>query len=72
MHLLRHPRNAALLGLIFVVIGIVYLVVPNMLGVNDVDGDANALDIAAGATMLLALGVAMAIMAYVLAAGTRE
>ncbi len=72
MHLLRHPRNAALLGLIFVVIGIVYLVVPNVLGINDADGDANALDIAAGATMLLALGVAMAIMAYVLAAGTRE
>jgi type III secretory pathway component EscR len=72
MHLLRHPRNAALLGLIFVVIGIIYLVVPNVLGVNDVDGDANALGIAAGATMLLALGVAMAIMAYVLAAGTRE
>lgn len=72
MHLLRHPRNAALLGLIFVVIGIIYLVVPNALGVNDVDGDANALGIAAGATMLLALGIAMAIMAYVLAAGTRE
>lgn len=72
MHLLRHPRNAALLGLIFVVIGLIYLIVPNALGVNDVDGDANALDIAAGAVMLLALGVAMAIMAYVLAAGTRE
>jgi type III secretory pathway component EscR len=72
MHLLRHPRNAALLGLIFVAIGIIYLVVPNAIGVNDVDGDVNALDIAAGATMLLALGVAMAIMAYVLAAGTRE
>ena len=72
MHLLRHPRNAALLGLIFVVIGIIYLVITNVLGVNDVDGDANALGIAAGATMLLALGIAMAIMAYVLAAGTRE
>ena len=72
MHLLRHPRNAALLGLIFVVIGLIYLIVPNRLGVNDVDGDANYLDIAAGATMLLALGVAMAIMAYVLAVGTRD
>jgi hypothetical protein len=72
MHLLRHPRNAALLGLVFVVIGIFYLVFPNVIGVNDVDGDVNALDIAAGATMLLALGIAMAIMAYVLAAGTRE
>ena len=71
MHLLKHPRNAALLGLIFIAIGIIYLVVPNLLGVNDVNGDANWLDIAAGGTMLLALGVAMSLMAYVLAAGTR-
>ena len=71
MHLLKHPRNAALLGLIFVVIGLIYLIVPNVLGVNDVNGDANWLDVAAGGTMLLALGVAMAIMAYVLAVGTR-
>jgi len=72
MHLLRHPRNAALLGLIFVAIGLIYLIVPNVLGVNDVNGDVNYLDVAAGATMLLALGVAMALMAYVLAVGTRE
>lgn len=71
MHLLRHPRNAALLGLIFVAIGLIYLIVPNVLGVNDQNGDVNYLDVAAGATMLLALGVAMAIMAYVLAVGTR-
>ena len=71
MHLLRHPRNAALLGLIFVAIGLIYLIVPNVLGVNDVNGDVNYLDVAAGATMLLALGIAMAIMAYVLAVGTR-
>jgi len=72
MHLLRHLRNAALLGLIFVAIGLIYLIVPNVLGVNDVNGDVNYLDVAAGATMLLALGVAMALMAYVLAVGTRE
>ena len=72
MHLLRHPRNAALLGLIFVAIGLIYLIVPNVLGVNDQNGDVNYLDVAAGATMLLALGVAMALMAYVLAVGTRE
>ena len=71
MHLLKHPRNAALLGLIFVTIGLIYLIVPNVLGVNDVNGDVNYLDVAAGATMLLALGVAMSIMAYVLAVGTR-
>ena len=71
MHLLKHPRNAALLGLIFVAIGLIYLIVPNVLGVNDVNGDVNYLDVAAGATMLLALGVAMSIMAYVLAVGTR-
>ena len=72
MHLLRHPRNAALLGLIFVAIGLIYLIVPNVLGVNDVNGDVNYLDVAAGGTMLLALGIAMALMAYVLAVGTRE
>ena len=72
MHLLRHPRNAALLGLIFVTIGLIYLIVPNVLGVNDQNGDVNYLDVAAGATMLLALGVAMSLMAYVLAVGTRE
>lgn len=71
MHLLKHPRNAALLGLIFIAIGIIYYVVPNALGINDGDGETNILDIAAGATMLLALGIAMSLMAYVLAVGTR-
>ena len=37
MHLLKHPRNAALLGLIFVAIGLIYLIVPNVLGVNDAE-----------------------------------
>ncbi len=66
MHLLRHPRNAALLGLIFIVIAIIYLVVPIVTGQDLVN-----MNIFAGVTMLLALGVATAIMAYVLAVGTR-
>lgn len=66
MHLLRHPRNAALLGIIFIVIAIIYLVVPTVL-----DQDVVNMDIYAGVTMLFALGIAMAIMAYVLAVGTR-
>jgi hypothetical protein len=66
MHLLRHPRNAALLGIIFIVIAIIYLVVPTVLGQDVVN-----MDIYAGVTMLLGLGIAMAIMAYVLAVGTR-
>ncbi len=37
MHLLRHPRNAALLGIIFVVIAIIYLVVPYVAGQNMVN-----------------------------------
>ena len=66
MHLLKHPRNAALLGIIFIVIAIIYFTVPKALGL-----DIAMLDIAAGTTMLLGLGIAMAIMAYVLAVGTR-
>jgi hypothetical protein len=61
MHLLRHPRNAAALGLIFIVISVLFLVIPTIGGWH-VDY--------AGATMLFGLGIAMAIMAYVLAAGT--
>ena len=63
MHPLRHPRNAALVGIIFVVIGIVYWAVPAVDGLGTVD-------IAAGTTLLIFLGVAMAIMAYVLVAGS--
>lgn len=61
MHLLRHPRNAALAGLLFVAIGVVFWAVPTFGGWH-VDY--------AGVTMLLLLGVAMAIMAYVLVAGS--
>jgi len=61
MHPLRHPRNAAFLGLLFVVIAIAYWAIPTMGGWH-VDY--------AGVTMLIGLGAAMAIMAYVLAAGS--
>ena len=61
MHPLRHPRNAIFLGLIFVVIGFVYWAVPYFSG-GHVDY--------AGITMLLFLGVTMAILFYVLIAGS--
>ena len=67
MHPLRHPRNAALAGLIFIVIGFIFWLVPTMQGLTK---DYN--DIAAGTTMLLFLGVAMALMAYVLVAATSD
>lgn len=61
MHLLRHPRNAAFLGLVFVVVGIIFWALPAY-GGWETDP--------AGVTMLLALGASIAVMAYVLAAGT--
>jgi len=66
MHPLRHPRNAALVGIIFIVIGVIYYVVPA------VEGLVVTYDIASGTTMLIFLGVAMAIMAYVLVAGSTD
>jgi lipopolysaccharide export LptBFGC system permease protein LptF len=67
MHPLRHPRNAALVGILFIVTGIVYYAVPTLTGVS-----VNYDDVAAGTTMLVFLGVAMAIMAYVLVAGSSD
>ncbi|MFL5688908.1 MAG: hypothetical protein ACJ77W_01080 [Chloroflexota bacterium] len=67
MHPLRHPRNAAMVGIIFIIIGAIYWFVPSIQGLT-VSSD----DIAAGTTMLVFLGVAMAIMAYVLVAGSTE
>ena len=61
MHPLRHPRNAAIVGIIFVVIAAIYWGAPEILG-GHVDY--------AGITMLAVLGIAMAIMAYVLVAGS--
>lgn len=57
----NHSRNAIAVGAMFVVVGIIFLVVPT-LGGWQVDY--------AGATMLLSLGVAMSIMVYVLMAGS--
>ena len=67
MHPLRHPRNAALVGIIFLLIAIVYYLIPSLDGL-----DLPLYDIAAGTTLLLFLGVAMAIMAYVLVAGSSD
>ena len=61
MHPLRHPRKAALAGILFVLIGLVYWAVPYFGGWH--------LDYA-GVTMLGILGISMAIMFYVLVAGS--
>ena len=61
MHPLRHPRNALIVGLLFVVIAAIYWVAPH-LGDGFVD--------VAGTTLLGALGIAMGLMAYVLIAGS--
>jgi hypothetical protein len=55
-----HPKRAALVGLIFPLIAILYFVAPTVLG-GTVDY--------AGITMLVALGAATSLMAYVLFAG---
>jgi hypothetical protein len=61
MHPLKHPRNAALVGIVFVVISAIYWAVPYFGGWH--------MDYA-GVTMLAVLGIAMALMAYVLVAGS--
>jgi uncharacterized membrane protein (DUF485 family) len=61
VHPLRHPRNAIIIGLIFSVTGLVYWGVQYM-GAPQVEY--------AGVTMLILLGVAVSIMAYVLIAGS--
>ncbi|MDQ3128143.1 MAG: hypothetical protein M3Q66_06770 [Chloroflexota bacterium] len=61
MHSLRHPRNAALVGIIFIVIAVIFWAVPYFGGWH--------IDYA-GVTMLAVLGIAMAVMAYVLVAGS--
>jgi hypothetical protein len=61
MHPLRHPRNAAIVGVIFVITGFAYWAIPYFGGWH--------LDYA-GVTMLGVLGIAMAVMAYVLVAGS--
>jgi heme/copper-type cytochrome/quinol oxidase subunit 1 len=66
MHPLRHPRNAAMVGIIFIIIGAIYWIAPS------IQGTVNSDDIAAGTTLLVFLGVAMALMAYVLVAGSTD
>lgn len=55
------PRKAAIVGIVFVVIALVYWAFPTLVDPQHVDY--------AGITMLAALGAAMSIMAYVLFAG---
>jgi hypothetical protein len=63
MHPLRHPRNVIAIGIMFFAVAAIFLFTANPLGYG---ADY------AGFTMLLALGVAMALMAYVLVAGSRD
>ena len=57
-------RRATLVGILFLFIAAFYWVFPYAVEPSHIDW--------AGITMLIALGAAMAIMAYVLVAGTRE
>jgi predicted transporter len=66
-HPLRHPRNAAFVGILFVIIGVIFWAVPTFQGLPEL-----SVEVAAGTTLLLFLGVAMAIMAYVLVAGSTD
>ena len=61
MHPLRHPRNAIFVGLLFSFVGVVYWLVQYV---------ANWHADIAGVVLLLLLGVAVSIMAYVLIAGS--
>ena len=61
MHPLQHPRNAAVVGVIFVITGAVYWTVQTLAQWH-VDY--------AGVTMLAVLGIAMGLMFYVLVAGS--
>jgi len=55
-----NPRRAAAVGIFFLAVAAIYFLVPPLL-----DGTVDF----AGVTMLIALGAAMSIMAYVLVAG---
>jgi uncharacterized membrane protein len=63
MHPIKHPRNAIFIGLVFVAIGALYWALPYFTNAH--------LDYA-GVTMLGVLGIAMAIMFYVLIAGSTD
>lgn len=61
MHPLRHPRNAIAVGLAFVAVAFIYWLAPYVFG-GHLDWS--------GVVMLVALGIAMSLMAYVLIAGS--
>jgi len=61
VHPLKHPRNALIVGIVFVAVGIVFWAWPTITG-----GYFEP----AGLTLLVLLGVAMSLMAYVLVAGS--
>lgn len=65
MHPLRHPRYAAGLGIIFVVIAVIFL------AWQSVAPPHGHIDFA-GVTMLAILGIAMGLMAFVLVAGSNS
>ena len=58
------PRSAALVGFLFLLIAVFYFVFPVLVQPEHVDF--------AGITMLIALGAAMSIMAYVLVAAIQK
>jgi uncharacterized membrane protein len=64
MHPLQHPRDVAIVGIIFIVIGIVYWGAQEIAHFAHIDY--------AGVTMLGVLGIAMGLMFYVLVAGSPE
>ena len=63
MQQITRPRNSLALGVLFVVVAVLYAAGATPFG-YDVEW--------AGVTMLFALGIAMTIMAYVLAASPRD
>jgi hypothetical protein len=58
------PRRAALVGIMFLVIAAFYYAFPLLVDATHIDY--------AGLTLLIALGAAMSLMAYVLVAGSRQ
>jgi hypothetical protein len=61
MHVIRRSRNAVAIGISFLIVGLVYMLLAGPFGYR-IEW--------AGVTMLVALGAAMGIMAYVLVAGS--
>jgi len=59
--MIKRPARALLLGVPFILIGIIYWLATSFLG-----GQSDA----AGAAMLIALGIAMGTMSFVLASGS--